>query len=429
MGYIRRAFPLVVVVVALFIAIATQSHNRHLVPHQLSILLERLDIALHNTSSQDTQPQQQKHMLASLARKMASQQAVESAQAAGNAAATGAAVGATRAPLSRSVVKKVYAVETPEGAGAVVRRSIGTPQLRNLSPFLMLDNFLVKPGAGFPDHPHRGQSTVTYMLEGEFEHEDSQGHKGRVGPSDLQWMIAGRGIVHAEMPRHYDDAGKRLPDPVGLQLWIDLPKAHKMDAPSYQELSSTQIPTARPRPDEPVETEGSGWTVKVIAGQSHGVESPVRTPSKGGCWYLDVTLAKPGDRIFQEIPTGFNAFIYTLGPAPIRVGDAAGPGSQVHERHHTLVLSNQAQISDPRIDPASVPQENGVWIEHAGADGAQEARLVVIAGEPLDQPVFQHGPFVMTSREEIMKTFMDYQSGTNGFENAPGWRSKIGQRM
>lgn len=330
----------------------------------------------------------------------------------------------TARQLSREVAQKVYAVEQSEGVGARVRRSIGTPQLKNLSPFLMLDNFRVAEGAGFPDHPHRGQTTVTYMLEGQFQHEDYCGHAGTIGPGDLQWMIAAKGIMHAEMPLHRDEKGNKLPDPVGLQLWLDIPKENKMDEPSYQELTAKQVPEAHPRADQPEETEGKGWKVKVIAGESHGVKSPVRTPAHGSCWYLDVTLDKPGDRIFQEIPTGFNSFIYTLGPANIRVGGS----EKIQEPYHTLVLSNKAQVSDPHTDPATVPQENGVWIEHAGKEGEQ-ARLVVIAGEPLDQKVFQMGPFVMTSRDEVMQAYFDFQAGRNGFERAPGWRSKIGARM
>lgn len=363
-------------------------------------------------------------MLPSLARKMASQTTAQTL-----AQGTTATIGnLTARPISREVTKKVFAVETPEGAGAVVRRSIGTPQLRNFSPFLMLDHFKVAEGAGFPDHPHRGQATVTYMLDGQFQHEDFCGHAGKIGPGDLQWMIAGRGIMHAEMPIHRDAQGKKLPDPVGLQLWVDLPKANKMDEASYQEFSKDKVPLAEPRADQPVETEGQGWHVKVIAGESHGVKSPVRTPERGGCDYYDIRLDAPGARIFQQIPTGYNAFIYSFGDANIKVGDASSTASQqTYEPYNTLVLSNKAQISDPKVDPSTVPQENGVWVEHAGKQG-QEARLVLIAGEPLDQRVFQHGPFVMTSREEIMQTFMDYQSGSNGFERAPGWKSKIGGR-
>ncbi|UZJ53203.1 hypothetical protein CBS101457_002523 [Exobasidium rhododendri] len=348
--------------------------------------------------------------------------------AAGNAALT-KVPSSSSSLLSRTVVKKVLAIEQAEGAGAKVRRSIGTPSLKNISPFLMLDHFTVGEGAGFPDHPHRGQTTVTYMLEGFFNHEDFAGHAGKIGPGDLQWMSAGKGIMHAEMPVHRDEKGKKLPDPVGLQLWLDLPEENKKDPPTYQEFSKDLVPQALPRPGLPEETEGKGWSVKVIAGESHGVQSPVRTPSQGSCWYLDIVLDGPGSKIFQEIPTGFNAFIYGLGPAPIRVGDGTSLESrQTHEPFHTLVLSNKANVTDATVDPATVPQENGVWIEHVGTKADQGTRVVVVAGQPLDQEVFQYGPFVLTSQAAVKQTLLDYQMGLNGFERAPGWRSKIGGR-
>ncbi|PWN53320.1 hypothetical protein IE53DRAFT_384207 [Violaceomyces palustris] len=313
--------------------------------------------------------------------------------------------------ISRTVVKKVRSIETAEGAGAVVRRSIGSPALRNISPFLMLDHFRISEGSGFPDHPHRGQTTVTYMLEGQVQHEDFAGHAGTIGPGDLQWMNAGRGIMHAEMPIHRDEKGNKLPDPIGLQLWIDLPKDAKKDPPSYQEFKSSQIPTALPRPTEPVETEGQGWVAKVVAGRSHGVESPVKLPRAGGVTYIVVDL-QPGGRIFQEIPKGYQAFIYTL-KGKIRVGQG-----EVYEQFHTLVLSND--VKDEQRE------ENGVWIENA--DAAEEAKLTLISGEPLDQGVFQYGPFVLTTREEVQQTLIDFQLGKNGFERAAGWRSTIGGR-
>lgn len=120
------------------------------------------------------------------------------------------------------------------------------------------------------------------------------------------------------------------------------------------------------------------------------MQSPVRTPDKGSCWYLDINLNEPGSRIFQEIPTGFNAFIYTLGPAPIRVGGKSD-SSELHDPYYTLVLSNKANVTDAKVDPATVPQENGVWIENAGKEEGQAARLIVVAGQPLDQEVFQYG--------------------------------------
>ncbi|EIW60491.1 uncharacterized protein TRAVEDRAFT_145916 [Trametes versicolor FP-101664 SS1] len=295
------------------------------------------------------------------------------------------------ASTSRKVAKKVLSVETDEGAGAKVRRSIGTPQLRNLTPFLMLDHFHTPAGAGFPDHPHRGQATVTYMLEGSSLHEDSAGHKGKIEAGGVQWMCAGRGIIHAEMPQ----SGPGIPDPRGLQLWVDLPKEFKMVEPSYQELGPKQIPEAYPQgKDGPVK-------IRVISGKSHGVESPVRP--LGGCWYFHVIFSKPGT-IFQDIPAGWTTFLYTLKGA-VRVGS----DSTVHGPFHTLVLS-------------AAPDETG--IEFTATEDNTE--FILCAGEPLDQTVVQYGPFVMTSKEDIQKTFIDYQYGRNGFEKAHVWKSEIG---
>ncbi|KAH9951063.1 RmlC-like cupin domain-containing protein [Amylocystis lapponica] len=295
------------------------------------------------------------------------------------------------ARVSRQVVKKVLAVETAEGDGAVVRRSIGTMQLRNLTPFLMLDHFTISKGAGFPDHPHRGQATVTYMLQGTSRHEDSAGHKGTIDTGGVQWMCAGRGIIHAEMPVQ----GTDIPEPVGLQLWIDLPKQFKMSEPSYQELNATQIPIAYPEgPDGPIK-------IKVISGKSHGVESPVRP--LGGCWYFHATFDKKGS-IWQDIPEGWTTFLYTL-KGSVTVGDDPA----VHAAYYTLVLSSDGEQSGIKLT--------------ALEDGTS---VVIIAGEPLDQTVFQYGPFVMTNREEIQATLMDYQLGRNGFEKAHKWKSVIG---
>ncbi|OAX44600.1 hypothetical protein K503DRAFT_678410 [Rhizopogon vinicolor AM-OR11-026] len=293
---------------------------------------------------------------------------------------------------SRNVVKKVLAVETAEGAGARVRRSIGSMNLRNLTPFLMLDHFHVSEGAGFPDHPHRGQATVTYMLEGSSRHEDSAGHAGTIETGGVQWMCAGKGIIHAEMPVH----GQGVPEPRGLQLWVDLPKEFKMVEPSYQELSPEAIPTAYP------EGKDGGIDIKVISGKSHGVESPVRP--LGGCWFFHVTMKNAGATMFQDIPAGWTAFVY-IWKGAVSIDE----NSPVQESFHTLVLSNE-------------DGETGVQLT-AGEDDTQ---FVLIAGEPLDQTVFQYGPFVMTNQEEIQSTLMDYRTGRNGFEKAHTWKSKIG---
>ncbi|GAA5864984.1 hypothetical protein JCM8547_004261 [Rhodosporidiobolus lusitaniae] len=304
------------------------------------------------------------------------------------------------ARVSRTVVKKILAVETPEGAGAVVRRSIGTNQLRNFTPFLMLDNFKVSEGAGFPDHPHRGMTTLTYMIEGEFEHEDFKGHKGRIGPGDLQFMIAGKGIMHSEMPIH--GPGKK--DPFGLQLWIDLPKEHKMVEASYQERRAEEVMSAHPSPHT---------IIKVVCGEAEGNEREGTVKGNvrplGGCHFLDFVLTKKGEKVWQKVPEGWNAFIYTLTGETL-----VGPSSSqtLVPQYHTAVFSSDAS-------------QNGVELEAA----SDEARFVLVAGEPLDQPVVQHGPMVGTSQAEIRQAFMDYQFERNGFEGAHSWRSEIGRKM
>ncbi|KAI0818559.1 pirin domain-containing protein [Irpex lacteus] len=293
------------------------------------------------------------------------------------------------ASISRTVAKKVYAVETPEGAGALVRRSIGSMNLKNVTPFLMLDHFHIGKGAGFPDHPHRGQATITYMLEGSSAHEDSAGHAGVIKAGGVQWMCAV--IIHAEMPIHAP--GK--PEPRGLQLWLDLPKKFKMVEPSYQELDPEGVPEAFPYGKD------GGVKIRVISGISYGVESPVRP--LGGCWYFHAVFSKK-NTIFQEIPAGWTAFIYILKGSVI-VGEDTLP----HETFNTLVLSAESG-------------ETGVKLT-AAEDGTE---FMLAAAEPLDQTIFQYGPFVMTNREEIQKTIIDYQMGQNGFEKAHTWKSKIG---
>ncbi|CAK5263345.1 unnamed protein product [Mycena citricolor] len=296
--------------------------------------------------------------------------------------------------VTRRVTKKVLAVEQLEGEGALVRRSIGTDQLRNLTPFLMLDHFHVKPGAGFPDHPHRGQSTVTYMLEGTSDHEDSAGHRGTIETGGVQWMVAGRGIIHAEMPVH----APGQPDPRGLQLWVNLPKQYKMVEPMYQELDAAGIPTAYPA------GEDAGLRVKVISGISAGVESPVR--SLGGCWYFHFIWNKEGVSTFQDLPKGWTAFIYVLKGTLL-----VGNDSIAHEAFHTLVLSAD-------------DVESGVLLK----SGTNDTELMLAAAESIDEPIVQYGPFVMNTREEIMDTLRDYQLGRNGFEKAHSWKSEIAQR-
>ncbi|CAI8037981.1 Pirin-like protein [Geodia barretti] len=213
---------------------------------------------------------------------------------------------------ARAIVKKVLSVEQAEGVGARVRRSVGRPELRNLDPFLMLDEFKVTKPAGFPDHPHRGFETVTYMLKGSFKHEDFCGHRGTINPGDLQWMTAGRGIVHAEMPASQGEN-------IGLQLWINLSQRDKMVEPQYQELLESEIP----------HVSGEGVHVAVIAGNSYGASSPVRTRTP--TMYLDFKL-DPGAHMTQPVTESWNGFIYVLrGTGEFGGETESGP-------HHTLVL-------------------------------------------------------------------------------------------
>lgn len=283
---------------------------------------------------------------------------------------------------SRSVQKAILNKEQDEGVGARVRRSVGSYELRNFDPFLLLDDFKVKAPAGFPDHPHRGFETVTYVLQGGVRHEDFCGHKGTISPGDLQWMTAGRGIVHCEMPHGTEEAR-------GLQLWINLSRKDKMIAPAYQELLDKDIP----------KTKQNGVYVKVIAGESLGIKSPVytRTPTM----YLDFKLDQ-GAVLNQPIPPGWNAFIYTLSGRAI-FGE--GTHAKEHEAYYTLVLDQNG---------------DGIRVENKNKE---VCHFVLIGGKPIGEPVKQHGPFVMNTQEEIQQAMLDYHSGKNGFENASKWES------
>lgn len=284
---------------------------------------------------------------------------------------------------SRSVVRKFLARPQHEGAGAVVRRSIGRFELKYFDPFLVLDEFSVSAPAGFPDHPHRGFETVTYMLQGAVTHEDFEGHKGTIGVGDLQWMTAGRGIVHSEMPASHGTQK-------GLQLWINLSSRHKMIEPGYQEMSSTNI----------AEANEDGVTVRVIAGESLGIRSPIytRTPTM----FLDFTL-EPGAQLQQPIPESWNAFVYVLEGEGV-----FGNSRSSSTSHHLLLLSL------------------GDGLE-AWNMSSKMLRFILVGGEPIGQPVVQWGPFVMNTQEEIDQTIQDYENFENGFEKARYWTSEARQ--
>lgn len=278
----------------------------------------------------------------------------------------------------RRVTQKLLSQLQGEGVGAKVRRSIGRPELKNFDPFLMLDEFYVDHPAGFPDHPHRGFETVTYMLNGKMGHQDFAGNKGIIGPGDLQWMTAGKGILHCEMPASKETAH-------GLQLWVNLSSKEKMIEPAYQDLLDKDIPRV---------TEG-GVHAKVIAGQLLGVSSPVKTRTP--TMYIDIKI-EPNTTFVHAIPTEYNAFLYTIE------GEALFGDADSHSGPHTTILLGKGDSFKVQTLEKAV-------------------HFVLIAGKPLNEPVVQYGPFVMNSQEQIMEAMRDYQMARNGFENARKWQS------
>ena len=298
--------------------------------------------------------------------------------------------------VPRAIKQAFLAIEQSEGAGARVRRSIGTPKLRNFSPFLMLDHFTISPGAGFPDHPHRGQETITYLLKGAVDHEDFAGNKGTIETGDLQFMTAGRGIMHAEMPRQNRDGSAN----VGMQLWVDLPEKLKSCEPRYRDLRAGEIPT--------IQIDDGRVTVKIISGRSHDTDS-VRDLAYTPVWIFDVSI-KPGGKIDQELPTGWNAFAYTLS------GDTTfgvGKDETIVGQYHNVVFEQKGDSVRAAVS----------------ADTKEEGKFILVAGLPLDQKIVQYGPFVLNSQEQVYQAMIDFQAHQNGFERAKGWRSEIGKSM
>ena len=282
------------------------------------------------------------------------------------------------ADATRSVQRVVRGMATSDGAGVKLRRVIGQPQLPDLDPFLMLDEFGTDRAedyiAGFPDHPHRGFETVTYMLDGRMRHRDNHGNEGVLVPGSVQWMTAGRGLVHSEMPEQ--EAGRMR----GFQLWLNLPARDKMTAPKYQEFGPDRIPTAAP---------GKGVTVKVIAGSVDGVVGPILQPATDPT-YLDLAL-EPGAQFVQALPNDYAVFLYVF-EGTLRVGEE----EQVVGTHELAVLSEGSEI-----------RLTGVT---AGA-GQGSARAILVAGRPLREPVAKYGPFVMNTRAELQQAFEDFQNG------------------
>ena len=251
-------------------------------------------------------------------------------------------------------------------------------------------------GAGFPDHPHRGQETITYLLSGAADHEDFAGNKGTIWAGDLQFMTAGRGIMHAEMPHDNGDGSSNI----GMQLWVDLPKELKFCEPRYRDLRAAEIPTAK--------ADNGKVTIKVISGRSQGVDS-VQELAYTPVWLLDITI-QPGGRIAQSLPANWTAFAYILEGTT--TFDTGATTQQVQQYHNAVFEQKGDQVI------AQVP---------AGAPAA--ARFILVAGMPLDQPIVQYGPFVLTDPSQVRQAMMDYSMHTNGFERAEGWQSEIGKTM
>ena len=274
----------------------------------------------------------------------------------------------------RQVVQVVTGQPTSDGAGVRLNRVIGTAELDHVDPFLLLDEFKSdQPGdylAGFPDHPHRGFETVTYMLAGEMLHQDHVGNRGELVAGSVQWMTAGRGIIHSEMPRQKDGLMW------GFQLWVNLPAKDKMTAPRYQDIPPARIPE--------VSLE-DGVRVRVIAGEVGGARGPVEGIATQPV-YLDVRMA-PRARFTHALPAGHNACLYvyegraTVGPAD----------------HSREVAAGQLAVLGPG--------------ERVTVTTGAEARFLLLAGRPLGEPIARYGPFVMNTREEILQAVQDFQRG------------------
>ena len=280
----------------------------------------------------------------------------------------------------RRVERLVAGQPTSDGAGVKLTRVLTQPLQRRLDPFLMLDAFgSDTPGdyiAGFPDHPHRGFETITYMLHGRMRHRDSAGNEGLLEDGAVQWMTAGRGVIHSELPEQTEGVME------GFQLWLNLHSADKMQPPAYRDIPAAGIP----------EFTAPGVRVRVIAGSSHGVAGAVQRPRTEPV-YLDVHL-EPGASLDQPLPAGHHAFVYVYRGA-VQVGGAVGQGGALVPVQRMAVLAQ---------DPAA----DGVLLQAAG-DGP--ARALLIAGAPLNEPIAQYGPFVMNTREELMTAVEDFQAG------------------
>jgi quercetin 2,3-dioxygenase len=271
----------------------------------------------------------------------------------------------------RRVERLVRGVATSDGAGVKLTRVLTQDLQRRLDPFLMLDAFRNENPqdyiGGFPNHPHRGFETVTYMIAGRMRHHDSAGNQGLLGPGGVQWMTAGSGLIHSELPEQQEGLME------GFQLWLNLASARKMTAPSYRDIPAASIPE--------FETE-DGVHVRVIAGEFRHITGAVQRPDTEPL-FLDVHMPA-GSRFQQPLAPGYNAFTYTYR------GSIGISGTEVPDRH-MAILTNTG---------------DGVVVE-----AQQDSRFLLVAGRPLAEPIVQHGPFVMNTPEQIHQAVRDYQAG------------------
>lgn len=276
----------------------------------------------------------------------------------------------------RAIERQVVGRATSDGAGVKLTRVLTQPLQRRLDPYLMLDAFgSADPDdyiAGFPDHPHRGFETITYMIAGRMRHRDSAGHEGLLENGGVQWMTAGRGVIHSEIPQQEEGVME------GFQLWLNLPAKDKLCAPWYRDFAAAELPAF---------TTAEGVAVTVIAGDSHGVAGAVRRAGTEPL-YLDLHLPA-GARFVQALPAAHNAFVYVYR-GELAIGGEAVPVQRM------AILANDAA-------------SDGVVV-HATAD----TRALLVAGRPLNEPIAQYGPFVMNSEQEIYQALSDFRDGRLG---------------
>ena len=272
----------------------------------------------------------------------------------------------------RSILRRIRGMDTSDGAGVRLKRIIGQPGLDMVDPFLLLDEFRSDQAgdyiAGFPEHPHRGFETVTYMLAGHMQHGDNHGNRGDLGPGSVQWMTAGRGILHSEMPQQ--ENGLMW----GFQLWVNLPASDKMTAPRYQDIAPDRIPVVHP---------SGGVEVRVIAGELDGATGPVDGIATAPI-YMDIAV-QAGAQIEIPLPEGHSGFAYVFDGT-----DASVAGERLG-RSELAVLSK------------------GDSVRVAGRDAA--ARVLLVAGKALQEPVARYGPFVMNTPEQIHEAIADFRAG------------------